>query len=305
VSGSDTLLITGASGFLGQNVRMQAGNRFNVVGTYNETPIRIPNGRVIKLDLTQPTSIDRVIRVDPDLIVHCAAETDVDYCEIHPEAAFRTNVVATSHVAEAARETDAMLVQISTDAVFKGERGNYSERDKPDPVNIYGETKLEAEGRALSTHRRTAVVRTNIFGWSASGDSTLAEWMLKKLRSGSELPAIEDARFSPILANELANIAFELYDIDYSGHIHVAANDALSKLEFARLLADEYGFEKKLIKPIELSELDFTASRGKDLSLNVERAESVLDRPLPTVDQGISTFVKLEEEGYRQTLSQS
>jgi dTDP-4-dehydrorhamnose reductase len=282
----DSVIVTGASGFLGQYMLEATATSYDVVGTYFRTEITHPTVETHQVDLTEPP-FDSLREFDPDYIIHCAGLTDVDECERNPQRARELNVQMTEHVASLAAETDAHLAYISTDAVFDGTESWFSEDASPNPINVYGETKHEGEQAAMQGHDTVTVVRTNFFGWTASGDSTLAEWMLETLDSGGELSGFEDVYFTPIYAGELAHSIVELLTEGHTGLVHLAGSERLSKLEFAHTLADVFGYSSSSIMSIQVSDLDLDADRGRDLSLDSSHAESLLGRSLPDCRTGL------------------
>lgn len=221
------------------------------------------------------------------MVVHCAALVDVDRCEREPSAARTYNVEMTEKLVRFAHTVGARFVHISTDAVFDGEKGQYTETDDPNPINVYGRTKLTAENVVQESHANAVVIRTNIYGWNATAGRSLAEWMLGKLRAGEELPAFADAYFSPIYVGSLADCLLELASTNITGVVHVSGRERCSKLEFAECLAEVFDLPAQYIVPTSVDDIDFDAPRGRDLSLSVQRAACRLDCTLPTVREGL------------------
>ncbi|MFA5008046.1 MAG: SDR family oxidoreductase [Candidatus Omnitrophota bacterium] len=296
------ILITGGSGLLGSNIAKIAVSKFNVFATYNSHKVNIEKVNFLQADLINKENISRIKKIKPDFIINCAALTNLDYCQEHPAEAYKYNVTLSINIAEAARDMGAYLIHISTDNVFNGQKGNYKEEDTTGPVNVYGETKLEAEKKVLSFCPQACIVRTNIYGWNKLKKLSLAEWMLGELRNSREFPAFKDAYFSPILVNHLIGILFELEEKKYSGILHVAASESCSKLDFAYAIAEVFNISKNLIKPVNISEAKLKALRPKNLSLDVSRAEEILNHRLPDVREGLKEMKALEESGYVRKL---
>jgi dTDP-4-dehydrorhamnose reductase len=290
------IFVTGASGLLGSSVVKKAAAENEVAATYFNRPITFNEVECLQLDLTDQEQYGRIAAFDPDVFVHCAAMTDVDQCERQPEKAHRYNVEMTKQLVDLAETLDARFVHLSTDAVFDGKQGRYSETDEPNPVNVYGQTKLAAERAVQQAQADSVVVRTNIYGWNATKGQSLAEWMLEKLRTGSKLPAFNDAYFSPIYTGDLALCLLELAFADVGGVIHLAGRERCSKLEFANTLSDVFGLDDELIVPTSVDEIEFDAPRGRDLSLSVTRAQECLDSPIPTVKAGLEQMKHDENE---------
>ena len=191
------------------------------------------NVHLFQNDLTRKENLNEIEEINPGFIIHCAALTNVDYCEEHANEAYNRNILSSIHIAKIAKKIGAHLIYISTDSVFDGEKGGYKEEDMPNPVNIYGRTKLEAERKVLSICPRSCVVRTSIYGWNKTAKFSLAEWMLDKLTKNEGLLALKDIFFSPILVNDLAEILFKLQKEEFRGVIHIAGKELCSKLDFA------------------------------------------------------------------------
>ena len=299
------ILITGGSGLLGSNIaKLAASNsKFDVYATYNKNEVGINDVHFFQIDLTKKEELVKIEQIKPDFIIHCAALTNVDYCEDHPREAYSQNVLASVNIAEIAQKISAYLIHISTDSVFDGTKGNYAEDDMPNPINnVYGRTKLDAEQKILSIHPYSCIVRTNIYGWNKRDKFSLAEWMLNKLTNNEELPALKDIYFSPILVNDFAEVLFKLQEKKYEGIIHIAGSETSSKLDFAYRIAEVFDLDKSLIKPVSIHELGLKSPRGANLSLNVSKAEKILNERLPKVKEGLKKMKKLREEGYVEEL---
>jgi dTDP-4-dehydrorhamnose reductase len=296
------ILITGGSGLLGSNIVKLATSKFEVYATYNKNEVGMKDVHFFQIDLTKKEQLVKIKQISPDFIIHCAALTNVDYCEDNPNEAYNQNVLASVNIAEIAQKVGAYLIHISTDSVFDGTKGNYKEDDMPNPINVYGRTKFEAEQKVYSICSRSCIVLTNIYGWNKRDKFSLAEWMLNKLTNNEELPALKDIYFSPIIVNDLAEALFKLQEKKNEGIIHIAGSETCSKLDFAYMIAEVFDRDKSLIKPVSIHELGLKAPRGKNTSLNVSKAEKILKEHLPKVKEGLEKMKKLREEGYVEEL---
>ena len=293
-----SLLVTGGSGLLGSAIVREAIGRFKVISTYYRNPIAFEGARFIHADLLSERDLEILSVAKPNVIIHCAALTNVDYCESHPDEAYAQNVQASINVARIARDLGSYMIQISTDGVFNGEKGFYSEEDSPDPINNYGKSKLEAEKKVLEINTHCCIVRTNIFGWNPTARKSMAEWMIGALRAGEVLTAFNDVIISPIFVNDLAGILFELCRMEYDGMVHIGSRDSCSKFQFSHAIADVFDFDKRNIKPVSVNELHLGARRPKNTSLNILRISSLLGREMPSVLDGIRRMKQLRNDGY-------
>lgn len=286
---------------LGSNLcRMYSQNNAEKYEVYATGKIKpsLPNCSNYKLDILNKEDLKLIQKLKPEMIVHCAALVDLDYCETHPEEAKEINTAGAKNIASAAKKAGSYLVHISTDAVFDGNKGSYDENNLPDPVSVYGKTKLLAEKEISSSGAEYVIIRTNIYGWNKKDKFSLAEWMLDKLEKNEKLTAIKDVFFSPILVNNLGEAILELFALRYQGMLHVAGSESCSKLEFARKIAQVFNLKEDLITEISVEELNLKAKRTKNMSLNVEKAKTILKTRLLDVEEGLKKFKELRKDGY-------
>ncbi|NKB87387.1 MAG: sugar nucleotide-binding protein [Acidobacteria bacterium] len=304
-SAKQRLLVTGVGGLLGLPLAMLAAQRFSeVVGTTHSTSIDIPGVRTTPIDLCSPGAIERIIdRHRPDCVINCAAITDLERCEREPAEAYAVNRDAAQALAVVAAARDIRLIHISTDAVFDGSAGPYRETDLPSPVNIYGDSKWEAEQVTLAADPRALVVRTCLFGWSAQGNRSLAEFFVSRLEAGDEVLGYTDAFFSPLATTHLAQLLLRLLgDREQSGLLHLASRDAMSKYQFGRNIARQFGWDAGLVLARERSAAAESTLRGAQLALATDRARDALGEELPSVSEGIGELHRLHVNGHREHL---
>ena len=287
---------------MGSNVVKLAVSRFRVLATYHTHQVGMKDVDFFPVDLTEPRAVKTIQERLPDYIIHCAAQTNVDYCEEHPKEAYQQNVAASRYIAQAAHGVGAYLVHISTDAVFDGQQGNYNEENVPNPIQVYGQTKKEAEDVVLLECPNACVVRTNIFGWNKLGRLSLAEWMLQKLRKKEELPGFKDVVFSPILINNLAEVLFELLELKYKGILHIAGASSMSKLDFAYTIADVFDLDRQVIKSVSMRDVPLKAPRARDTSLDISKARRLFKTEIMDIWEGLEEMERLERIGYVQEL---
>ena len=264
--------LTGANGLIG-NYLVQTAPRF------------APRWRVRALtradfDLLDFDAIRREFARDkPQLIIHCAAITVVSDAQKNPELARRVNVGITKLLAELAAEIP--LVFFSTDLVFDGRQGNYSETDATNPLHVYGETKLVAEEIVLKNPRHL-VVRTSInAGPSPSGNRAFDEQLRRAMQSaGQGMTLFTDEFRCPIPAVETARAVWDLVEKNCAGLYHVAGAEKLSRLEIGKLLVKRWPEVTAQIK--SGSAKDFPGPpRALDTSLDISKVQKVLSQTLP------------------------
>ena len=298
------VLITGASGLLGSNLVLAAFDAgHQVFATSLTRSIKLSDVDWRTADLTSPEESAALMNaVEPDWVIHCAAATDVDQCEADPAWAFSLNRNMARNVAEAAREAGAVHVHISTDAVFDGGSGPHAETDEATPINIYGSSKLEGEQVVADAHPEAAIVRTNIYGWSPPGRSSLAEWFLEYLRQGKSRPGFTDIRINPLLVNQLAVLLLHVLEAGLSGIYHIASRDTITKYELGVRIAQEFELDADLIRPTESEQAGLQASRPKYLALQIGKIERDLGVRMQAVKDGVASLHRLEQEGHSERL---
>jgi len=297
------ILVTGASGLLGVNVALVAAKSHEVYGVVHQHPVKTDAFKVIKADLLQDKLLDDVFkRSQPDWIIHCAALADLDACEEHPQLAERLNTRLPKVLAEKARDRGARFIHVSTDAVFDGKRGNYHEDSKTQPLSYYGITKLEGEHAVREVLPSAVIVRLNLFGWSLTGERSLAEFFFNNLAARRQILGFRDVYFTPLLANDLARVFLIMLKNDLNGLYHLGSFEKISKYDFGLELARRFGYDPKLIQPVEIKEVSQKATRGKDLSLNNQKINQRLPGVIPGLSTSLDHFYTLYQQGYPQKI---
>jgi dTDP-4-dehydrorhamnose reductase len=289
------LLVTGASGFLGGNVALEAvASGRPVVGVVHRGSGDQPGLRVVSSDLTEPSAARELLRrIQPRWVVNCAGFTNVDECERDPEQARLLNVELPRMLAAACADAKVGLVHVSTDSVFDGKRGNYSEDDAPGPLNVYAQTKLDGERAVFGALPEALVFRTNFIGVSQSGRTGLADWLASTLESGDRVQGFTDVTFAPLLANELGRIILAATESRLQGLFHAAARDSCTKYDFACRLCAALGFDTTIVARASIAAAGLSARRPLNTSLSSSRLEAALSRPMPSVDAAIAGYTAL------------
>jgi dTDP-4-dehydrorhamnose reductase len=293
----ERLLIIGSTGLVGSKVASMASEHgFEAYNTYNARKSPLPHS--VLLDITDREATLRLISdVQPKAIINTAALHNVDYCETHREEAAKVNVEGVRNLGEAARKNQSRLVHLSTDYVFDGKTGHYTELDSPHPLHYYAETKLEAE-KVASQLPSYAIARPSvIYGWnpleaigvpSSSGKTiNFAMFVLGKLNKSEAVKAVRDQYSSPTFADNLAEALLRLAKHPDNGVFHTAGRSCLSRYEFAVKLAEIFRYPPLLVRPTLTTEFTQLAQRPKNSCLLVEKAEEALGMKFLTADEGI------------------
>jgi len=287
------LLVTGASGLLGTRVCQIALKRnHEVYSAYSQH--KPPYGTPIELNILDPKrQRQMLLKIKPEAVVHAAALTDVDKCELEKELAWKTNVEATNNLARLCKERDIFLVYVSTDYVFDGEKGMYKETDKPAPINHYGLTKLRGEEAVQALDNYCIARGSVIYGSTpATGKTNFALWLLDKLEKKEEVKIISDQWNSPTLNVNMAEMILEILEKRAKGIFHFAGATRLSRYEFAEHIAETFNLDKKYMKPVTSEHVKWIAKRPKDSSLDVDKAKrNLVSKPLE-IREALETMKK-------------
>ncbi|NQU43232.1 SDR family oxidoreductase [bacterium] len=292
------ILVTGTSGFLGWNLaRHLLANDQEVHGAVwdHPGPLDIPNH---PLDLTSPDSIRRLIQtLRPDAVIHCAAMSRGDDCEIDPELARRINAEAVAHLADVLAETDGHLVHCSTDLVFDGTHPPYREDDPPSPRHAYGRSKAAGEEAALAARGPAAVARLALlFGDGSPASGSFLRWLDAGLRTGKGVTMFRDEIRTALYVEDAAAALLEIVHRRWTGLIHLAGPESMSREEFARLYAITFDLDASLIQSASLAEAGGTIYRPPNVSLEISLARNELGfNPLNT-EQALTHLRKQREK---------
>ena len=298
------LLVTGASGHLGLNLALLAVEHgYKVTGWTHSRGLMNPPFACESVDIGDLDALPATLRaLEPEVIIHCAAIANVDVAEKQPELSQRINADAPRVIASVAKQLGAKMIQISTDAVFDGSKGNYKEDDAVNPLNAYARTKLAGEHAVMKANPDAAIARVVFYGWTLEGNRSLAEFFYNNLVAGKSVNGFTDAYFNPLYVRDLAETLLEIAEANLKGIWHTFGNDTLSKYDFGVALAREFGLDESLIKPV-------SASQGRDvvrslnLSTNSDKLARALGHPLSGLTQGLTRLKEDFDAGWRERLA--
>ena len=264
-------IITGAAGLIGQYLVKTAPRRapdWNVQGLTRAD-----------LDLTDRANVERTWQsIKPNAVIHCAALSRTKDCEENPEAARRINVEATAHLVKLSR--DIPFIFLSSGEVFDGKTGWYGETDEPNPINVYGHTKLEAEQAVLENPGHSVVRIVLTAGTSETGDRSFVEDMCRTAKAGKDVTLYADEFRCPLPAGVIARVIWELVDCRQPGLYHLGGSERLSRWEIGETLLSWCPELKGYLK--KGSARNHVGSpRPADLSLRYDKIQSLLSFRIP------------------------
>ena len=267
------LLVTGASGFLGWNLCLVAAPEWQVCGTYSSNPVDIPGVITVRLDLTNFRDLKTLIEeVKPDAIIHAAAQSKPNYCQLNPDETRPVNVTASANVAGLCADYSIACAFTSTDLVFNGLNPPYQEADPVSPVSIYGEQKVAAEGEMLARNPEVAVCRMPLmFGKGSPHAGSFIRGFMEALKAGKELQLFADEYRTPVGATTAAKgllLALE----KAKGILHLGGKERISRYDFGRVMAEVFALPVERIKPCLQRDVQMAAPRPSDVSLDSSKA---------------------------------
>jgi dTDP-4-dehydrorhamnose reductase len=294
-----TVLITGAHGLLGQKLVTDFHPHYKVIGCdlHPESFFSFPNLSYENLDITDRRQLGfHISFYHPQVIINAAAYTDVDGCEIHKDKAWAVNVGGVKNLVSFCKEQKIKLIHLSTDYIFNGENGPYSEEDSPDPVNFYGETKLESERIIKESGVDFLIIRTNVlYGFGKNVKSNFLLWLLEKLSQNEKIKIVTDQFNNPTLADNLSLCILEMVKKNISEIYHIAGSEYLSRYDFAIKVADKFNFGKNNILLTKTALLQQKAKRPYRGGLKIDKAQSILETELLSVNQALEYLIKSKQ----------
>lgn len=264
-----------------------------------------PSGGFLQLDMQEEAKVRAFLEAHrPAVVAVPAANPFVDYCELHPEETRRVNVDGTLNVARACRGFGARMIFYSSDYVFDGLKGSYTEEDAPCPINEYGRQKAEAERGVLACDPRNLVLRTSgAYGWQWEPKNFVLQ-VRKTLAEGKPM-RVSDVRYNPTYVENLAEITAALVAAGAAGIFHTVGAEEIARDEFARRAARAFGLDEALIKTVPADEFKSPTPRPKQSSLRTDKVRRLLpDCPPVGVDAGLRAMLEMEPRwrAYARTL---
>lgn len=272
-------LVTGANGLVGSRVCAQLTGRGHEVVGLGRGPRRTGGTHgYVEVDLTREQDVAAAIaQARPEAIIHPASMTEVDACEKDPDAAYAANVHATAAVARAAKLAGAHLVHVSTDYVFDGDAGPYSEDALPNPRGVYALTKHMAEQAARVFAPGCAIARTAVvYGWPAAGRPNFGAWLVGALEKGQPVKLFEDQVVSPSFADSVAAMLVELGERRLGGVWNTCGGTVIDRVGFGRALCEVFGFDASLITPTRMADLKLASPRPLRSGLKTDKVRTEL-----------------------------
>lgn len=292
------LLLTGANGLLGQKLvaLLQKEKEIELLAT-SRGAARFPNQNIPyqSLDIENRQEVQEIVgRFRPDAIIHTAAMTNVDTCEQDREGCRSANVTAVEYLIEAAEVVQAFFVHLSTDFIFSGDSGPYSEEAEARPVNYYGESKLASEEVVKKAKTPWAIVRTVLVYGITPGmsRSNIILWVKDGLEKGKPLQIVDDQLRSPTLAEDLAAACLLITRRKAEGIWHISGKDMLTPYDMAIKTADFFTLDKSLINKTDSTNFTQAAKRPPKTGFIINKAVEQLGYRPHSFEEGIALLAE-------------
>jgi dTDP-4-dehydrorhamnose reductase len=296
------ILICGSNGLLGQRLALMLSSQTDneVLNTSRQRSF-VFDHRLFdytQLDITKKGDVKSLISsFHPTTIINAAAAADVDWCEQHREEAWKINVVGVENLIEATRKVGARLIHISTDYIFDGTHGPYSEDDKPNPISYYGKSKLASENAVRIAEIAYTILRTIVlYGNGIGVRDCFPTWVVKNLRAGKVVRCSEDQISNPTHVNDIAFAAVKAGELNRDGIYHICGSERVSRYQFAVRTAELFGLDPSLIQAVRSGDLNQIAPRPLVTGFVTLKAQTELGLKSMDISQGL-TVLKRELQG--------
>ena len=286
------IIVLGGSGLVGNAILEKQWNNFEIISTNNKNKINIQNNRSVQIKLPEDFNhLNTLLLTEkPDVVINTIAYSNVDFCESHKDECYSLHVKMNEKISTVCSKINSRLIFLSTDYVFDGKKGNYSEGDIPNPVNYYGYTKMLAEKLVLQHNKNTVVRTSSIYGWGER--IRFLNFVLHDLRNKKEVLAYNNVSSTPTLIDDLVDALFEISKKDVSGILHVVGSSCLSRFDFVKAIAKKFKLNENLVKPISVKNAQLEAERPENTCLTNNKARKDLGVNFVTIEEGLDIVLK-------------
>ena len=277
------ILITGSSGFLGKNLYERLKRQNKIVGV-DKNKSEFTDYLIDLADTKETEGLIKI--VTPDIIIHTAALSNVDYCETHREEAYNANIQVTKNLIDGLENQKAKFIFISSDYVYDGIRGNFNEESKPNPLNYYGKTKLEAE-EIVKRYKNYLIIRpTVMFGWDEGGKNFFMQlFQNQKEKKLMKVPI--DQYSNPTYVNLLVEIIYKSILKNLTGTFIATGPETINRYDFGLKISNVLDFDKKLILPVKTKDLGQIAQRPLNCGTCSSKIKKALKMRFPSLEESL------------------
>ncbi len=279
-----SIFVIGASGFLGKSILKKCPNSTKILGSHFQNDQNF----TVTLDIREKNKMECIlINSKCDVVIHCGS-LRIGMCEKDPKLAYSINVEGTKNLVEICKNNNLHLIYISSDAIFDGIAKNNLEQTVPNPLGVFGKTKVECESIIHENLESYCILRTsNLFGWDKK-QQYFAQWIIQELSQNKTMEVISDQIITPSYCPNIAEIILEAAEKKINGIYHAAGKESITRANFAEKIAKTFNLNKKLLIPTPLSRLNLDMKRGKNCSLDTTKIQSVFKTSILSIDEALS-----------------
>lgn len=281
------VFVIGASGFIGNMLLNYFSREYDIHNIQGSFYSHHCNG-LVYLDMTDKYLVNKVIEsFKPNVIIHPAANPNVEYCEEHPKETWHINVYGSKNIIESAKNIRSKLVFFSSDYIFDGTNGPYSEDDVPNPISEYGRQKLAIERLIKSFLEDYLIIRTTVvYGWERNGKNFVTQ-VIKNLANGKPMKIPYDQIGSPTYANNMIQAVKRLIELDKSGIYNISGSDLMDRYTFATRISEIFDLDKNMLIPVTTKELGQKAKRPLNAGMKIEKLQKDMSIHMMSVKEGL------------------
>ncbi len=298
------IFITGCNGLLGQKLTLLLAKHNHIFGVDLQTRMHLRDApcEYFTQDITRRDEVlELALKIRPNYIINTAAMTDVDGCEVQKDRCWRINVLAVDHLIRAAKKVKAHLIHISSDYVFDGTHPPYREEDPTKPLGFYGKSKLASENILRGADVPHTIIRTQVlYGVGDNIRPNFVDFVLQRLQSVGVIKIVEDQRGNPTLADDLASGIARVMQLQKEGIFHISGSESVTRYEFARRIAAEFGENPDRIQPIKTSELVQKSPRPADSTFALDKIARELAFSPRGIHAGLQEYHRQRDAGKRE-----
>lgn len=277
------VFITGGTGLLGHYLLSSAPEAYEISYTYfPEHKKDFIDYKCDKyyVDVCDENSVLAAVeKINPDYIIHTASIASVDYIEKNKEEAERTNIGGMKNIIKACKKSGARLIYLSSNAIFDGKNPPYKEEDKPNPLNYYGQLKVNNESMLKQSGLNYSIVRSILmYGWNLDIErKNPVTWIIDLLKENKSVNIVDDIFCNPLYVKDCADVIWRIVELNKEGIFHVAGEDEVSRYEFACIAAEVFGLNKDFISPVKNSFFKGIAPRPANTTYSIEKIKKELN----------------------------
>ena len=293
------VIITGGSGLLALNWAFVKKKDAQITLLLHQRKVSIEGVDSMFINLrSEKTVFEFLSKVQNCIVIHCAAITDVNYCEKNPESAYETNSLIAGNLAKICSKLAIKFVHISSDHLFSGLNPFSSEESPLCPQNVYGASKVDAEKRVLQSNPDSLVIRTNFFCWGPSYRNSFSDFLINSIREKKKISLYTDIFYTPIYARHLVELVHNLVNSNLRGIFNIVGSERLSKYEFGKMIFSIFSGNMELITRTKYQEQSNSIKRPLDMSLSNNKLVSSLNVKMASLENQILQL-KADENDFK------